>query len=179
MKLTWVTQTEINNIGFEVQRRLTKDKTFMDWKVLIFINSHGNTATEQTYTYTDQRLMTGKYQYRLKQTDFNGHYEYFYLNTEVVIGTPLGFFVSQNYPNPANPTSRIDYQLPITAKVKIKIYDVLGKEISSIVYEQKEAGYYTEILDGRNLSSGLYFYRISIEGEMEKFERTFKFVLIK
>ena len=69
--------------------------------------------------------------------------------------------VSNNYPNPFNPTTIINYSLPNNEKVVIKVYDILGREIAELVNEQKMAGKYTIQFDGSNLSSGVYFYSIT------------------
>jgi hypothetical protein len=88
---------------------------------------------------------------------------------------PKTFAVAQNYPNPFNPSTVIKYQLPKTSFVTIKVFDVLGKEVSSLVNEQKEPGYYEAVFEGSKLSSGLYFYKI----EAGDFVETKKMMLIK
>ncbi|MBK8552951.1 MAG: hypothetical protein IPL53_18575 [Ignavibacteria bacterium] len=77
-----------------------------------------------SYTFTDRGLATGNYNYRLKQIDFNGNYEYFNLNNEVNIGIPLIFDLSQNYPNPFNPVTKINFDLPSDAITVLRIFDV-------------------------------------------------------
>jgi len=74
---------------------------------------------------------------------------------------PDGFSLSQNYPNPFNPVSRIRYSLPHNSPVQLKVYDILGKEIKTIVNEEQDAGSYEVEFDGSKLSSGIYFYRIN------------------
>jgi hypothetical protein len=88
---------------------------------------------------------------------------------------PQEFKISQNYPNPFNPTTKIEYSLPQNTKVKIKIYDILGRMVKVLVDEFKEAGIYTVQFDGSNYASGVYFYRI----EAGKFVNTKKMVLVK
>jgi Secretion system C-terminal sorting domain len=83
--------------------------------------------------------------------------------------------MSQNYPNPSNPKSKIDYQIPADGKVTIKLYDVIGREAVTIVNETKEAGYYTAEFDGTDLASGVYFYRL-VAGEYKMVK---KLVLVK
>jgi photosystem II stability/assembly factor-like uncharacterized protein len=85
------------------------------------------------------------------------------------------FSLSQNYPNPFNPTTKIKYQLPELSKVKLTIYDVLGREVKILVNEEKPTGNYEVEFDGTNLPSGIYFYRI----EAGNFSATKKFVLLK
>lgn len=124
-------------------------------------------------------IAQGIYSYRIKQIDFNGNHEYFQLQEDVKINPPGALTINQNYPNPSNPRSKIDYEMPVNGKVTIKLYDLLGQEVINIVNSPKEAGYYTAEFDGTNLSSGVYFYRITSEGEGQKFSKTLKMVLVK
>lgn len=175
--LRWTTEAELNNSGFELQRKAVKEK--VSWQKVTFIDGRGSTSETSTYSFEDKKLQTGKYDYRLKQIDFNGNFEYFDLSGDVVVGFPKDFHLSQNYPNPSNPKSKIDYDMPVTGKVNIKLYDLLGREVIQIVNEDKEAGYYTAEFDGTNLASGVYFYRIIAEGQGKSFNNTLKLVLIK
>jgi hypothetical protein len=72
---------------------------------------------------------------------------------------PTTFALEQNYPNPFNPTTTIRYQVPINSRVRLKVYDVLGREVVTIVDEEKAAGYHEEVFDASHLASGVYFYR--------------------
>ncbi len=93
---------------------------------------------------------------------------------------PNDFLLHQNYPNPFNFSTVINYAIPIAANVKMKIYDLLGREVAEIVNEFKEAGYYKIDFNGENLSSGIYIYRIiSIIGEKILFSESKRMVLIK
>jgi hypothetical protein len=100
----------------------------------------------------------------MKQTDYNGNYSYKNLNSEIVMEAPKKFNLSQNYPNPFNPQTKIDFELPTDSKVKVIIYDALGREIRTLINEVRTAGIYTVDFDAKNLSSGFYFYRL-ITGE--------------
>lgn len=88
---------------------------------------------------------------------------------------PSNFSLSQNYPNPFNPTTTIKYQLPITGHVTLKVYDLLGREVATLVNEEKTPGNYQVKFDGSNLSSGVYFYRM----QAGDFTQTKKIVLLK
>ncbi len=103
-------------------------------------------------------MNSGKYNYRLKQIDFNGNYEYFNLGNEVGIGIPAKYDLAQNYPNPFNPTTNINYDIPFDGRVSIKIFDMSGREVLILVNDIQPAGYYTVNFNGTNLSSGAYFY---------------------
>ena len=170
--LTWSTAAELNNSGFDVERKKTEDN---NWQKVGFVEGHGTTNTPQHYAFSDRFLSTGKYNYRLKQIDFNGNYQYYYLSSEVSIGVPKKFELSQNFPNPFNPVTNISYKLPNDSKVSIKIFDILGREVRTLVSEFKTAGYHTINFDGSTLSSGMYFYRIKTNG----FEAIRKMLLIK
>ena len=95
------------------------------------------------------------------------------------VGVPNKFDISQNYPNPFNPTTKIDFDLPYDSRISIKLYDMSGREVMELVNEQRPAGYYTVQINGNNLSSGTYFYRIIAEGNGQKYIMTKKAVLVK
>ena len=97
----------------------------------------------------------------MKQTDFNGNFEYFILNEQVNIGVPVKFELSQDFPNPFNPTTKISYALPISANVTLIVYDVTGKELASVINSFQPAGYYSFELNSSvasGLASEAYFY---------------------
>ena len=89
--------------------------------------------------------------------------------------TPATYKLEQNYPNPFNPTTVISYQLPASGHVSLKVYDVLGREVATLVNENKPAGNYTAQFNASKLVSGVYFYRI----DTDNFVQTKKMVLIK
>jgi hypothetical protein len=154
VKLNWTTATENNNSGFEIYRA-GKDEN--NWVKIGFVKGNGTKNSPSNYTYEDKKLNTGKYTYKLKQIDFNGNYTYYTLNGTVEIGVPSKFQLSPNYPNPFNPVTKIDYELPLDSKVSIKVFDITGKEISTLVNGTQKAGSYTLTFNGSNLSSGIYF----------------------
>ncbi|MDQ3021963.1 MAG: T9SS type A sorting domain-containing protein [Bacteroidota bacterium] len=155
--LNWTTATETNNSGFEILRAGSDNH----WNTIDFITGHNTTTTPTNYTFTDRNLNLGIYNYKLKQIDLNGNFQYYDLSNEVVIGVPVKFELSQNYPNPFNPSTKIEYQLPKDGNVNISVYDNSGKEIMSLVNEFKTAGFYTVNFNGSSISSGIYFYKIS------------------
>ena len=159
--LSWKTATETNNSGFEIQRS-TDGKTFAK---VGFVGGHGTTTKINTYTFSDKLQNAGEYYYRLKQIDYNGTYKY----SDVVKATsmvPKTFSLSQNYPNPFNPTTVINYDLPVASKVVLKVYDILGNEVATLVNKEEAAGSYQIVFNSQNtsnskqLSSGVYIYRI-------------------
>jgi len=161
INLQWTTESEINNSGFQVERTL---KDLNNWTNIGFVKGYGTKNTPTNYSFLDRKLNTGKYLYRIKQIDNNGNYEYHELNSVIEILLPTKFSLSQNYPNPFNPVTKIDFSLPDDSKINLKIYDITGKEISTLINDFRQAGYYTVSFDASKLSSGIYFYRIEANG---------------
>jgi hypothetical protein len=174
--LNWSTTEETNNAGFDIERKSTVDNV---WHKISNVAGAGNSNVVKSYSFTDNNLATGKYNYRLKQVDYNGNFEYFNLANEVNIGVPMKFALSQNYPNPFNPATKINYDLPFDSKVAIKVFDVTGREITSLVNQVQVAGYHTISFNAANLSSGVYFYTITADGGNQSFIKTMKMVLVK
>lgn len=170
VSLNWTTASEINNSGFEIERSVLNNQ----WNNVGFVIGNGTVNNASNYSFSE-KVNSGTYNYRLKQIDVNGNYEYFNLSNEVLVGVPSAFSLSQNYPNPFNPSTKIDFALPKDGNVKITLYDMSGKEISTILNENKPAGYYNVQLNASNLSSGIYFYSIN----SNNFTATKKMMLIK
>ena len=160
--LFWQTSGEINNRGFEIERKSTES---FNWTKIGFTEGHGTQNNNIDYSFTDRNLNSGKYNYRLKQTDFNGNYEYFNLSDEVNISAPVNFELKQNYPNPFNPSTNLEFGISNLGFITLKVYDISGKEVKTLVNEIKEAGYYTVKFDGSSLSSGIYFYKMQAGGK--------------
>ena len=159
--LHWTTSSEINNAGFDVERSDVNGQISNVWSKAGFISGNGTSSGSINYSFTDNNLSSGKYNYRLKQIDYNGNYEYFSLNSDVIIATPKNFFLGQNYPNPFNPSTVINYNIPQDSYVKIKLYDNTGREVRTLLNEFISAGYYTINFNASDLASGIYFYNIN------------------
>jgi len=119
------------------------------------------------------------YLYRLKQVDFDGSFTY-WESLEVYISAPLKFLLGQNYPNPFNPTTTIRFTIPFnvkseTSKVSLKIYDVLGNEVATLIDEDKSARSYEVEFIANGLPSGIYFYKL----QAGSFVETKKMILQK
>ena len=151
---------EENNKGFEIHRKKVNTN---EWTNIGFLNGNGTKTGLSNYTFEDKKLEQGKYQYRLKQIDYNGNFEYFELNNDVEIGTPSKFNMSQNYPNPFNPVTKIDFQISENSTVSLKIFDLTGREVQTLANGNFNAGYHTVQFDGKNLSSGIYIYKITFK----------------
>ena len=174
--LHWTTATEVNNFGFEIERTMDNGQLTIDqWNKVGFVEGNGTTNSPKNYSYTDNNLISGTYSYRLKQIDRDGKFEYSQ-SVEVTIGqAPKEFALMQNYPNPFNPSTTINYQLPMNSHISLKVYDMLGNEVATLVNQTKEAGSYTAEFDGSKLSSGVYFYTINAGN----FSTTKKLTLMK
>ncbi len=179
--LNWSTVSELNNSGFDIEKSIVKGQTSEGWSKIGFINGSGTISEPQNYSFTDKNLTTGKYKYRLKQIDFNGNFEYFNLAEEVSIGIPDKYELSQNYPNPFNPVTNLEYGIAKLGFVSLKIYDVLGRELVTLVNEIKEPGYYKIKFNAADLSSGVYFYRMTagLSRGAEDYVAVKKFVVMK
>ena len=168
--LNWSTATEINNSGFEVERKTENS----NWGKINFVPGYGTTAEPHQYIFTDKNISPGNYLYRLKQVDFDGTSEYSKV-IEVKFNLLHKFDLSDNYPNPFNPSTSIQYAIGSRQFVQLKVYDVLGNEIITLVNEYKPAGTYEVEFDGIDLPSGFYFYTV----RAGDFSKTKKMILMK
>lgn len=167
--LKWSTATELNNQGFEIERA-----TSSDWQKIGFVTGSGTTTETRLYSYLDSDLNTGIYKYRLKQIDYNGTFEYSDV-IEVEVSVPFDFDLEQNYPNPFNPSTTIRYSVPQTSIVNIKVYNLIGQEITELINEAKTAGKYEINFDAHGLSSGIYLVKM----QTGDFTSTIKMTLLK
>ncbi len=155
VRLNWSTATEKNNAGFEVERK-DEDGTFIK---IGQVAGSGTSTETHNYNFIDRNIKVGSYTYRIKQIDYDGKFSYSG-EVQVDVQKPGYYSLEQNYPNPFNPSTKINYAIPVAGKVTLKIYDILGNEISTLVNEQKEAGIHSIVLNANSLSSGVYFYEL-------------------
>jgi hypothetical protein len=158
VELQWITATETNNQGFEVQR-----SNGSDFETIAFVNGYGTTTETQVYTYSDRSVEVGTYSYRLKQIDFDGTFEYSNV-VEINVPAPATFELEQNYPNPFNPSTKINFQLKVDSKVSLKVFNILGQEIATLINTNLVAGGHNINFDASKLNSGVYLYRIEATG---------------
>lgn len=157
VKLDWYTATETNNSGFMIER----SQDGVNFKDLYFIGGNGTSTQRNVYSYTDNDVTFGVYYYRLKQIDMDGTVNY--LNVvSVDLGSPKSFLLEQNFPNPFNPSTTISWQSPESGLQTLKVYDMLGNEVATLLNEYKEAGKHSVEFNADNLPSGLYFYKLSV-----------------
>ncbi len=161
VELKWETGTETNNKGFVLERKYgTENK----WLVIGFVNGQGNSTSPGQYSYTDQLSEPGEYYYRLKQIDFDGSANLSEILT-VLYNPSFNFVLDQNYPNPFNPSTYINYHTSEAGHVRISVYNTLGQKISELVNGFQPAGNYKVRFDGINLVSGVYLYKLEINGK--------------
>jgi photosystem II stability/assembly factor-like uncharacterized protein len=172
VNLSWATATELNNSGFEVERK-TK---FGDWEKVAFIQGNGTTTETKYYSYADIVIdySSAKLSYRLKQIDFDGSAQYS-REIEIDIALPNKFNLEQNYPNPFNPSTMIRFALPQKSAVTIIVYNSVGEEVHVLLNEIIDAGYHQVRFNTGVLSSGIYFYTL----KADNFVQTRKMILLK
>ena len=159
VNLSWTTATELNNSGWDIERRADNDKEG-SWVKVGFVKGIGNSTENKQYKFIDQNNVTGKYSYRLKQIDFNGTITYSNI-VEISVTGPDKFELSQNYPNPFNPETSIRFEVPSSSFVNISVYNMIGEKVVTLVNENMEQGVYLRKLSSENLSSGIYIYRLT------------------
>jgi len=168
--LVWSTATELNNQGFEVQRKFGSN----DFVTIGSVKGNGTTTSPNHYSFVDKLIDVGKYFYRLKQIDFDGTFEYSN-EIEVEVRVLDKFTLEQNYPNPFNPVTTIGYVLQEKSNAKVTILNSLGEKIAVLVNEEQDKGYHKVEFNGSKLTSGVYFYRLKA-GE---FISTKKMILLR
>ena len=199
VELYWKTATEVNNYGFDIERQMNNDLMTNDgnsqssivksqWQKIGFVQGSGNSNSLKEYYFVDKTVSNGTYLYRLKQIDNDGGFNYSQEVEVKVEAIPTEFALVQNYPNPFNPTTVIRYQLPTDSYVTLKLCDILGREVATLVNEQKAPGNYevtfnaSSVEHGINIASGVYFYTLvakSADEAQYKFHEFKKCLLIK
>ena len=155
LRLLWTTRSELNNAGFAIEWA-TPDH---DFEQIQFVEGHGTTNTAQFYEINLPNIQPGNYFFRLKQVDFDGSYTY--SETLEVSTGRHNYSLSQSYPNPFNPQTQIRYSIPITHHVILRVFDLLGRHVQTLVNEQQTAGPHSVTFDGSHLPNGIYLYQLS------------------
>ena len=186
--LTWSYNNEpdvyTNDNGYEIQRRTrTVPGNFGNWSTIAYTDG-------DIKTYNDYEIIiegTGNlYQaeYRIRAIDVGNNISGWSSTVSIYFGQfgkmnsgmqKYEYQLSQNHPNPFNPTTTINYSIESTGLVTLKVYDMLGTEIASLVNERKEPGNYSVTFNATNLPSGIYVYRLAAD----KFVETKKLILLK
>jgi hypothetical protein len=173
--LNWKTATEVNNYGFEVERSQRSEVGGENnWEKIGFVKGNGNSNSPKSYSFSDATPPCGKVLYKLKQIDIDGIYKYSIV-VEVNVDAPSQFVLEQNYPNPFNPTTKIKFDLPKESNVTLKIFNMLGQEVITLVNKVMLPGHQEVIFNASELASGMYIYRI----QAGNFVQTKKSLLMK
>jgi hypothetical protein len=164
-ELQWETVSEVNNYGFNVQRY---NSISNDYETIGFVAGKG---VPSAYSYKDENV-SGSLEYRLEQIDNNGLTSYFgpiMLNPNSVgsDAVPAVFALNQNYPNPFNPSTIINYQLAFDNYTTLKVYNIIGKEVATLVNGFINAGSHKVTFDASNLSAGVYIYKLQSGNNVE------------
>jgi hypothetical protein len=174
VRLNWRTLSEINNFGFYVQRRAEGEQRFAD-RPNSFVAGHGTTNEPHDYSFVDSTLPAGRWHYRLRQLDLDGTPHFtepieIEIPTSVAEGEPTEFELFQNYPNPFNPATIIRFTIPVGAghaPSLLKVFDVLGREVATLVNETREPGEYSVLWKPENLAGGVYVYALQSGGKQK------------
>ncbi len=176
--LEWVTESEHQNLGFQISRREGGEGHFLPlMEELIPSTAGGHSPSRQSYQFIDCQVSPGlEYQYQLQDIGFDG--------SRTVLGTvtvaplssgtqPRRFQLLQNYPNPFNASTQISYLLPSASEVRISIYDVSGRLVRTLVDDRQQAGQHVvrwngRTDDGRDAGSGLYFCSFEAQGYSQR-----------
>ncbi len=165
--LSWTTESEINNLGFNIYRSTGMEGEF-DKINQKLIDGAGTSSSSNTYTFVDNRTEAQTtYFYKLEDIDVDGKSR-FHGPVKVFVETasiPDAFNLKQNYPNPFNPTTTITYGLPEASQVRLQVFNMIGERVKTLVQTHQPAGNYTVEWNGttdsgRLLPSGIYFYRL-------------------
>lgn len=161
--LQWTTATEVDNFGFGVERRAMDGS---DWAEVGFVAGFGTSTSPHEYSFSDRAAGSGRFAYRLRQTDRSGLSSYFAAG-EVVVGTaPSAFALGANYPNPFNPSTTIEFSVPEDGRASLTVYTLIGQKIATLFDGQAAAGQVHRVrFSAAELPSGLYFYKLQYNNQ--------------
>ena len=161
VRLDWTTASELNNLGFEIERSIDRNA----FVTIGFVEGKGSSTVTNKYSYTDHPIFITEdvLYYRLKQLDYDGQYQHSQVIKIDNLG-PLSFSLDQNYPNPFNPSTTIKYSIPESADIKLSVYNLVGEEVAVLKDGFAESGRYEIIFSAQSaaggLPSGIYFYKL-------------------
>ncbi len=181
--LSWKTQSEVSNTGFNVLR---EDPSTSSFRLISSYTSNsslkglGTSSSGRDYSFTDNKVTSGAtYQYKVQSVSTSGTTKDL-TTLSVTVDVPKNYALYQNYPNPFNPSTTIRFDLKQQSTVSLEIYNVLGQRVEYWNYGMKDAGRYNESINMTRFASGLYYYRINAVGnDGEKFASIKKLMLVK
>jgi hypothetical protein len=176
VEVAWKTVSETNNYGFEVYRKRGETG---EWKKLGFVEGHATTLAPQSYSYVDKSVGFGKYLYQIKQIDLDGKSEVFPEMAVTVGVVPERLTLGQNYPNPFNPSTTVEFAVPQNSFATMKVYNILGQEVATLFRGELAAGIHSVEWSPKNLSSGVYVYRLEADNGTQHFVATRRLALMK
>jgi len=156
IELNWETASEQNNKGFEIQRTVNGS----EWSAIGFVAGAGNSTTSKKYRFVDEKPAAGKYQYRLRQIDFDDSFKYSQIISKV-ISSQEGMKLYQNFPNPFNATTTIRFEVFQSTKLSLAIYDVNGRKVKVLYSGIKHAGLHAIVFNSKLLGAGVYYYKLT------------------
>jgi hypothetical protein len=172
VELKWVTESQLNNAGFEIWRAADNTAHFSiiaSYASNANLAGDGNSSVRREYCFLDQKVESGKtYTYKLSDVDYNGKRTFHnVIEINVEIEYPKKYALYPNYPNPFNPSTTICFDLPKTCQVTLKIFNILGEEVAMLVSDRLSAGSYEYDWNASDLASGVYLYHLEA-GEFVK-----------
>lgn len=168
--LRWTTATEVNNYGFEVERRAVQGSGLTvqgsEWSKVGFVQGAGTSSSPRDYFYVDAGLPAGRYAYRIKQMDNDGTFEYF-TSAELEVGVAAKVLALESpFPNPFNPSTSIEFTLPERGRAVLKVFNIIGQEVAELFNDVAEGGLiYQARFDASALPSGVYISRLEFNGQ--------------
>lgn len=164
IELQWKTATEVNNAGFDIERRTNNAGS---WGKVGSVAGAGSSSSPRNYSYRDNVGSAGRFTYRLKQVDRNGTFEYS-PEAEVSIESPKVFSLEQNYPDPFNPSTTIQFTVPSNGRATLKVYNALGQNMVTLFDDEAMTGVYHQVLfDASSLATGTYYARLEFNGNVQ------------
>lgn len=176
INLQWRTITEINNLGFEIERQIVNGHENGVWNLIGFVDGKGTTTNPAYYSFEDKNIdfSSSLIRYRLKQINFDGSFEYSNI-AEVNNIVSIKFSLDQNYPNPFNPVTNIKFSIPQDDFVTLKIYNIIGQEVAVLINKETTAGAFAITWNAENFPSGVYYCKITVNN----YSKVNKMVLLK
>ena len=171
VKLKWSTATELNNSGFYMEKSYDNQ----NWFSLGFIDGKGTSSETNNYSFDDSVYMQSVQYYRLKQTDFDGSFQYSKVIEVNSHSASFSFQLYQNYPNPFNPVTTIRFEIPSDQEIDLTLFDMLGREVKTLFKGKAPAGIMAVDFNADGLPSGVYIYRL----KAGNFLASKKLILIK
>ncbi|MDZ7340451.1 MAG: T9SS type A sorting domain-containing protein [candidate division KSB1 bacterium] len=180
VRLIWSTATETENLGFHLFRSIVPEQDYQQITTEL-IKGRGNSNQEHSYSFIDCDVQAGQtYYYKLADVDYSGNMRFHGPISVTVEAKPSGYSLSQNYPNPFNPETAINFSLKEAGRVTLTIYNLQGQLVRTLVDEEKLAGSYSVMWDGKSdngtlVGSGIYYYKLRANG----FKATKKLMLAR